>query len=31
MLDIKVTDISFNQIDAVLKGNNVEIDVDTNT
>lgn len=31
MLDIKVTDISVNQIDAVLKGNNVEIDVDTNT
>ena len=31
MLDIKVTDISANQIDAVLKGNNVEIDVDTNT
>ena len=31
MLDIKVTDIYVNQIDAVLKGNNIEIDVDTNT
>lgn len=31
MIDIKISEINDNQIDSYLKGNNVEIEIDTNT
>lgn len=31
MIDIKISEINDNQIDSHLKGNNVEIEIDTNT
>ena len=31
MIDVKVSEINDNQIDSHLKGNNVEIEIDTNT
>ena len=31
MIDIKISEINDNQIDSYLQGNNVEIEIDTNT